>query len=283
MLYSTYSGISLSSNSLNCVVIRCCTAGWKIDSHFTFVVENEHDWKNSWAKLKKRLPRWRNCVSVSLGFEEVLSKSSVINASLSEQETAIHVQEQLSRSIVHGELVYDYRKSDRVDDGQELELYICKKEALTRLLERCQLRVDVVGWTFTDLQALSKELDLPHREEVDGFIEITESRMAAASFKQQSLPIMFDIKGQSLSTCSERVLSTFHTLSTDSNTGSTTFLIYGCEERIAELNGLLTHSSGFNLIDVSHTHIGQYLTSFAAVYPALACALGAYYWSKACQ
>ncbi|MEZ9466031.1 hypothetical protein BCT94_10885 [Vibrio breoganii] len=282
MLYSTYSGISIRQNNLNCVVIRRSKTGWKIDDAFTFLWEEKQDWKSAWAKLKKRLPRWRNCVSISLNFEEVLSKSSVINASLSEDETLMHVQEQLSSAITKEELVHDYRKGEVINGEQKLELYICKKDALTRLLERCALSVDVVGWVLTDLHALSKELELPDENRMDGFIEITEGRMVV-SLAQQSLPMVFDMTKQSPSELFQNLTHAFANLSADTDKESVTLLVYGAVDRIAELNKLFMHNPEINLVDASLTHTGKGLTSFATYYPALACAMGAYTWSRASQ
>lgn len=283
MLYSTYSGISVRQNNLDCVVIRRRKAGWKIDSSFTFLLEDKQDWKSTWVKLKKRLPRWRNCVSISLNFEEVLSKSSVINASLSENETLMQVQEQLSTAITKEELVHDYRKGQLLDGEQKLELYICKKEALTSLMKQCELSVDVVGWALTDLRALSNEVEVHCGGKADGFIEITEGRMIVISLNEQSLPMVVDITGQDLSVFIENLTHAFCSLSMNSEEESVTLLVYGCTDRIAELNKWFNHSPDLKLIDVSHTIIGQSLPSFTASYPALACALGAYCWSKACQ
>ncbi|MEZ9328046.1 hypothetical protein AB4152_03175 [Vibrio breoganii] len=282
MLYSTFSGISVRQNKLDCVVIRRSKTGWKIDAAFTFLWEEKQDWKSAWAKLKKRLPRWRNCVSISLNFEEVLSKSSVINASLLEDEIAMHVQEQLSSTITKEELVHDYRKNEVINGEQKLELYICKKDALTRLLERCALSVDVVGWVLTDLHALSKELELPDENRVDGFIEITEGRMVV-SLNQQGLPMVFDMTKQGLSELFQNLTHAFASLSADADKERVTLLVYGCADRIAELNKLFMHNSEINLVDASLTHTGKGLTSFATYYPALACAMGAYSWSKASQ
>ncbi|MEZ9862423.1 hypothetical protein BCU83_10515 [Vibrio breoganii] len=283
MLYSTFSGISVRQNKLDCVVIRRRKTGWKIDAAFTFLWEEKQDWKSTWAKLKKRLPRWRNCVSISLNFEEVLSKSSVINASLSEDETLMHVQEQLSSAITKEELLHDYRKSEVTNGEQKLELYICKKEALTRLLDRCALSVDVVGWVLTDLYALSKEFELPDENRADGFIEIMEGRMVVVSLEQQSLPMVFDMTKQSPSELFQSLTHTFANLLADTDKESVTLLVYGAVDRIAELNNLFMHNPDINLVDVSLTQIGKDLTSFSSCYPALACAMGAYSWSKASQ
>ncbi|MEZ8989559.1 hypothetical protein [Vibrio breoganii] len=221
-------------------------------------------------------------MSISLNFEEVLSKSSVINASLSEDETLMHVQEQLSSAITKEELVHDYRKGEVINGEQKLELYICKKDALTRLLERCALSVDVVGWVLTDLHVLSKELELPDENRMDGFIEITEGRMVV-SLAQQSLPMVFDMTKQSPSELSQSLTHTFANLSADTDKESVTLLVYGAVDRIAELNKLFMHNPEINLVDASLTHTGKGLTSFATYYPALACAMGAYSWSKASQ
>ncbi|WP_459680199.1 hypothetical protein [Vibrio comitans] len=222
-------------------------------------------------------------MSISLNFEEVLSKSSVINASLSEEEILMHVQEQLSTIITKEALAHDYTKSELADSEQKLELYICKKEALTSLLKRCELSVDAVGWALTDLSALSKELESPCGARADGFIEITESRTLVASLNEQSLPMVFDITRQDPSVFFESLNHAFSSVSINAARESVTLLVYGGSDRVAELIKMFRHSSGLKLIDASHTHIGQSLTSFATCYPALACALGAYRWSKAIQ
>ncbi|WP_235868899.1 hypothetical protein [Vibrio superstes] len=222
-------------------------------------------------------------MSISLNFEEVLSKSSVINASLSEDETVLQVQEQLSSAIIKEELVHDYRMSEVINGEQKLELYIGKKEALTGLLQRCALSVDVVGWVLTDLQALSKELELPNENKADGFIEITEGRMVVVSLNQQSLPMVFDITKQSLSEFFQSLTHTFASLSADTDQESVTLLVYGAADRIAKLNKLFIHNPEINLVDASLTPSVKGLTSFASCYPALACAMGAYCWSKGSQ
>ncbi|MFC0061499.1 hypothetical protein [Vibrio inusitatus] len=271
----------MRQHNLDCVVIRRRKEGWKIDASFTFVVKDKQDWKSAWSTLKKRLPRWRNCVSMSLSFEEVLSKSSVINASLSEEEIVNYVHEQLSNAILTEELAHDYRVRKLLNDEQKFDLYICKKETLTHHLKQCELSLDVVGWVLSDLRALSREIESAYGNRGDGFIEITEDGIIAASLNEPSQPMIFDIAGQSLAVFSESLTHNFLNLFADRDKKSITLLVYGGTDRVTELSNLLIHRPEFKLIDVSHTNMGQSLTSFMTGYPALACALGAYHWSKA--
>ncbi|CAM2987402.1 hypothetical protein [Vibrio rarus] len=280
MLYSIFSGITIYHNKLVCVVLKSGNTGWRIQRCFTYPVQNKQDWQFAGAELHKHLPKWRNCVAISLGFEEVLSKSSVINASLSLDEELSYVKELLSQVSGEAPLAYDYKRRVCTNTEDEINLYICKKETLDTLLCLPNLAVDVVGWRLTDLYVLSQELLSKIETATHYFIDLTAEYGVVACLDRRCDCMFFDVRAESfaelvLGFCLGHIPPS--SVNNDTKIG---VLVFGLEPEVLKLTNGLAHLPNLRCI-----HAAQYVhchasLSFSDTYPALACALGAKYWRE---
>ncbi|GAD80576.1 hypothetical protein [Vibrio ezurae] len=287
MLYSVFSGITVRQNKLICVVLKNSQSGWKIQDCLTYPIQSKNDWKSVTTELNKHLPKWRNCVAISLEFEEVLRKSSVINSSLCADEESSYVREQLSQVLGQDPLAYDYRCRADHHAQQDIDLFICKQETLDTLLNDSGLSINVVGWALTDLVTLSQQLLSIKQMTAHYALEITDDKLQAVSLDGCLTTYTFDLNLCCFAELVQSLRQHQLTLNSHSETVDLTLLLFGTATQVEHFLQQVSDDSALSCIDASllaQGHIGEIeRLAFERYYPALGCALGAMSWCKALQ
>ncbi|CAM4148271.1 hypothetical protein [Vibrio neonatus] len=284
MLYSIFSGISIRQNKLICVVLKNGKSGWKIQDCLTYPIKSKNDWKSVSAELNKHLPKWRNCVAISLQFEEVLRKSSVINSPLSADEESSYVREQLSQVLGQDPLAYDYKRSVDQSEAEDLDLFICKKETLDTLLNETSLTINVVGWALTDLVILSQHLLANKRLKADYAVQISDDKITALSLDGRLATHTLDANPYSFSELTQSLRQHESALNLHPESSNLCLLLFGTQAQVTHFQDETANDSNLDCIDASkllQDKVEQTeLMAFSSYYPALACALGAMSWCE---
>ncbi|MPW37550.1 hypothetical protein [Vibrio sp. B1Z05] len=284
MLYSIFSGISIRQNKLICVVLKNSKLGWKIQDCLTYPIKSKNDWKSVSAELNKHLPKWRNCVAISLQFEEVLRKSSVINSSLSVDEESSYVREQLSQVLGQDPLAYDYKRSAEQSTPEDIDLFICKKETLDTLLKESSLTINVVGWALTDLAILSQQLLSDSQLTAHYALEIRDDKITAVSLDGRLTTHTFDSNPCRFSELAQSLQQHELAVSLQAEGSSLSLLLFGSQTQVRNFQDKTATYSTVCCIDASQLLQDKVqdteLMAFSSYYPALACALGAMSWCE---
>ncbi|OBT10074.1 hypothetical protein A9264_03695 [Vibrio sp. UCD-FRSSP16_10] len=207
---------------------------------------------------------------MSLGFEEVLSKSSVINSSLSIEEESSYIQEQVSQVLGQTKLAYDYKRQINEDSEDEVNLFLCKQDTLNTQLSNNGINIDVVGWMLTDLYILSQELLTKANLTAHYFVDISQKRILVVSCNARLESASFELDSNNLAQQIQALCLA----------DITSMLLYGDEANIALFKNQTRAVKGISFIDARSLMPVEHNGSFSSLYPALACALGAMYWSE---